>query len=386
MFWNCAFRVGVAAGVVLGLIGELHAKLAYEPGTTSDGFRYLVVAGEFSHDDRLSEFSAVVRSQEPSIITFNSPGGNVFKAIELGRMIRVLGLSTIQLRGVDCISACALAFLGGTSRFAEPGSIGVHRSSFSEGHQLSADDAVSTIQALTAEIMDYMIEMGADPGLMQLSLRYDASDIRFLSGSEMEEYRIVTSGMDQSAGELSTTAPPPPANPPVASAPASSPQPGPSLTAPEARTGRVRHPQGEVPVKALAEESSPNIAILRNGTPLRILSDEDRWYRVSGGGHFGYMHHTWVFVDQFERGPFEQRHIQIKSVSNLSDALAYARSSSLPLAVYVATNGWFAITLEDTFEEEIARQLVRKLKEQKAIPDDSFITYGNTYVRQACCW
>ncbi|WP_027155454.1 hypothetical protein [Mesorhizobium sp. WSM2561] len=97
------------------------------------------------------------------------------------------------------------------------------------------------------------------------------------------------------------------------------------------------------------------------------------------------MHHTWVFVDQYDSGPSRQRHIQIKSFDNLAEANAYARSASIAVSAYLVTNGWFAITLEKTYDEQMARNLVALLKKSGAIPDDAFVTYGNTYVRKVCC-
>ncbi|MGX9576963.1 hypothetical protein [Mesorhizobium sp. f-mel] len=124
---------------------------------------------------------------------------------------------------------------------------------------------------------------------------------------------------------------------------------------------------------------------MANGSPVAILDDADRWYRVQSGSQTGYMHHTWVLVDQYDSGPSRQRHIQIKSFDNLAEANAYARSASIAVSAYLVTNGWFAITLEKTYDEQMARNLVALLKKSGAIPDDAFVTYGNTYVRKVCC-
>ncbi len=39
-----------------------------------------------------------------------------------------------------------------------------------------------------------MTEMGIDPSLLQLSLRYEKDDMRYLSKSEMQQYRVTTLG------------------------------------------------------------------------------------------------------------------------------------------------------------------------------------------------
>ncbi|RUM95216.1 hypothetical protein EET67_24510 [Pseudaminobacter arsenicus] len=332
------------------------AGLTYDADQTSDGLRFVMVQGQFAFDDNLDEFAAVVRTHNPSVVSFNSPGGNVAKAMELGRLIRSFRLSTFQLKGLDCSSACALAFLGGVIRLAQPGAIGVHKSSFSEASPISTHEAVSAVQQLTADVMTYMIEMGVDPALLQLSLQYDSDDIRYLSRSEMERFRVVTT--DQ-ASQPQTEQPTPslPQQPNVAANPAPTGQSYNSLAIPDPRSGRVRHPKGQAPLKALAEGKSANVANVQNGTPVTILADNDRWYRLQVGSLTGYMHHTWVYVDQYDSGPFSQRHIQVKSVDNLIEAETIVRSSPVALSAYLATNGWFAITLEKTYDQQVASNL-----------------------------
>lgn len=366
------------------------AGLSYETDETSDGLRYIVVSGEFTNIDDLDEFAAVVRAGNPSVVGFNSPGGNVFKAMELGRLIRAFRLTTLQLRSLDCSSACALAFMGGVTRIAEPGAIGVHKSSFGPEVSISAADAVSAVQQLTAEVISYMIEMGVDPALLQLSLQYERDDIRYLSRSEMERYRVATTGSQDSQPPVAMPQPSPPPAPQTMPPRPDNQPPGlavrkPSLSIPTARSGRVLHPRGSVPLKLQPDGSSNDLATLRNGSAVSILGSRDRWYQVQYGATTGFMHHTWVHVDQFESGPFGRRHVQIKSVDSLSAVEAYVRSSSIPMSAYLASNGWFAITIEGTYERSRAKELLDLLKERGTIPDDSFTTFGTTYVRKVCC-
>ncbi|TIX85710.1 MAG: hypothetical protein E5V27_01450 [Mesorhizobium sp.] len=371
------------ASVLLGATAA-HAGLQFQAGQTDAGLRYIVVSGDFAYQDDLSGFEALARSNASVAVTFQSPGGNIQKAMELGRLIRRLGLNTAQFRALECSSACSLAFLGGIARYAEPGAIGVHKSSFSGDIPISTSDAVSVVQQVTAEIITYMVEMGVDPALLQLSLQYDNDDVRYLSKSEMAKYRVVT--LDTGASQAPSPPPSPqqlPPEPPVASLPPVSDYS--PLAIPQARSGRIRHPKGAAPLKALADGKSATLVKLRNGSPVAILGNVARWYRVQANGLIGYMHDTWVFVDQFESGPFGQRHIQVKSFDNLADASAYIRSASIRLTAYLATNGWFAVTLEDTFDQETAKNLAAELKSRGTIPDDSHMTFGNTYVRKVCC-
>lgn len=182
---------------VLGMIASLlsgpaAADLRYEQETTSDGVGLIIVSGVFEPDDDLQDFALAVGRIHPRAVVFDSPGGQPQKAMELGRLIRALGLSTFQPYGPACVSACALAFLGGVERYADPGAIGVHKTYFDEGAPLDPAGAVSAIQELTADTLEYLSEMEVDPELLELAMRYESTDIRYLSGSEMAEFHVTT--------------------------------------------------------------------------------------------------------------------------------------------------------------------------------------------------
>jgi hypothetical protein len=163
--------------------------LTFDAGYTLDG-SVVVVAGQFLFSDDFGGFERIVRESEARWVTFDSPGGDLYRAMEFGRLIRRLKLDTFAWRDLKCESACAYAFLGGAGRYAEAGSIGVHRSWIEAHGSLSAEDAVEAVQEVTADVMGYMAEMGVDPQLMRLALQYETSDMRYLSLSEMEQFRV----------------------------------------------------------------------------------------------------------------------------------------------------------------------------------------------------
>lgn len=208
-------------GIVASWIGLSAARaLEFQPVALDNGSTVILVKGEFRYEDQVSAFESAVRTASAEVVTFDSGGGNVDAALRLGRAIRSMGLSTVQLRSLECSSACALAFLGGVNRSAEPGSIGVHRTSFSGDAVLDGHEAAAAVQALTAEIMTYMIEMGTDPRLLQLSLSTDRDDMRYLTGREMQQYSIVndigTGRIMGNASKARITAPPTPSTPSTA--------------------------------------------------------------------------------------------------------------------------------------------------------------------------
>lgn len=361
--------------------GHAEASITYQRGVTEDRTPYLVVHGEFEYLDRIDAFLTEVTEHKPAFVTFNSPGGSLVTGMKLGRAIRASGLNTIQVKDKECSSACAVAFLGGVNRMATAGSIGVHKNSFANSAKMNVDDAVSATQAATADLIGYFKEMGVDVGLLQLSMQYESWDIRYLSLSEMVEYGVINLQQDN-PNKLRLKSP----DREMAAAPATTARPDANpLEMPAAKTGQVRHPRGAITLLATPDENGVGVARLPNRAHVQILDDRDRWYRVMAGAFTGYVHHTWIKVDQFHPSPFEGRFVQIRSFDNYADAEAYVRSSSLPLTAFLTSNGWFAITLDGAYEDVRAKQILHDLKGEQRIPGDSYRTYGNTYVRKICC-
>lgn len=183
-------RFLLTAALCLGLAAPAAAKMNFRQEKTDSGVRYIVIEGEFAPDDKADGLKKAVEQYKPDLVMFNSPGGNVASAMEYGRLIRELGLPTLQVKNHECASACSLAFLGGVQRYAEPGSIGVHRASFTD--EVEAKEAVAAIQELTAEVIGYLTEMEVDPALLQISLAVDNSDIRYLTAAEMLDLGVTT--------------------------------------------------------------------------------------------------------------------------------------------------------------------------------------------------
>ncbi|WP_037077964.1 hypothetical protein [Rhizobium sp. CCGE 510] len=204
----------------VAMAGEGHAAISYQRLDGAPGERGLVIKGVFEFSDDPTQLVDEYKQSQADYISFDSPGGNVVSAISFGRAIRALNARTLQIRALECASACAFAFVGGVERFAEPGSIGVHRISLSDDIPMDNKLAVSTVQLMTGEIIGYLNDMGVSPNLLQLSLSIDSTDIRYLTAAEMRNWNINTPE-DMPAPQES--APPPAAAPEVSATPADMP-------------------------------------------------------------------------------------------------------------------------------------------------------------------
>ncbi|CAN7388494.1 trypsin-like peptidase domain-containing protein [Pararhizobium sp. LjRoot235] len=158
-----------------------------------------------------------------------------------------------------------------------------------------------------------------------------------------------------------------------------------SLRVPQARTGFVRHPKGVAPIKAAASGDAKAIGQAPNGSTVEVMEVRDDWYRVTVGGSSGYMHYSWVRVNQFEEAAGDGRFVQVKSFRTLEDARSFINGAPVPLAAHLAANGWIAVTLHDVYGEQEAKDVSNALKARGLIEKDSMVTYGNTYVRKICC-
>jgi len=120
---------------------------------------------------RLSE--ALVGVEGNVAIWLNSPGGNLFAGMQLGRIIRKRGASTHiidarTLRPGKCYSACAMTFLGGLYRYNDKGGrYGVHRASLLVGPTGTRDLG----EHLSSAIAAYIREMGVHARLLDLCMK-----------------------------------------------------------------------------------------------------------------------------------------------------------------------------------------------------------------------
>lgn len=76
----------------------------------------IAVVGDLELGDE-DKFADAVGASSDAIVLFQSRGGNLVAAIEIGRTIRRKGFSTLVPDNTQCASACALAWLGGRARY-----------------------------------------------------------------------------------------------------------------------------------------------------------------------------------------------------------------------------------------------------------------------------
>lgn len=190
-----------AKDMTFDIIYQNHTNVVVADGVitadTPDAFRAFLASEPFDGFDFL--------------IDLNSPGGNLWGGMELGRMIRAEGLTArvmaypprISSEGSwnpseepgMCMSACALAFLGGEDRKVENGLLGFHQFSSAVNAQGEVADLYETetiTQVLSGRVHEYIEEMGVSATLFSKMSRTLPEEMYLPNTQEREELKIVT--------------------------------------------------------------------------------------------------------------------------------------------------------------------------------------------------
>lgn len=126
-----------------------------------------------------------------STLYLESPGGDLMGGLELGRVIRSLGLIT-AIGHNGCYSACTLAFLGGIWRFNYyHAPFGVHQFRFVEPLPGEGSDSAQIVSGL---IVHYLQQMDINPEVFALMTTAPSEGIRLVSYAEQERLGLINNG------------------------------------------------------------------------------------------------------------------------------------------------------------------------------------------------
>ncbi|MFN7883617.1 MAG: hypothetical protein ACK5PF_11475, partial [bacterium] len=136
-----------------------------------------------------------------TVLVFDSPGGSVFGATELGTVIRQNRLDTQQSRSYShqvefnvinivedakCASSCVLAFVGGINRVIDPdANFGIHQFSGASG-----DIGDGATQVTVVALASYLEEMGISRELLDAASLVPPNRIYWLTPQQTKRLRV----------------------------------------------------------------------------------------------------------------------------------------------------------------------------------------------------
>jgi hypothetical protein len=178
----------------IDLPDDLPRRLEFDTVDAGDFGQVLLINGGIEPGDA-DRFAAHLASLDapPGLVAINSPGGVVGEALSIGRSLREAGADTIMLPGMACLSACPYILAGGVERrVSGDAAVGMHQHYYDTPGYMPVFLAVEGIQHGQGQTLEYLIEMGIDPGLMLYSLNTPPNEIYLLVEDELLDTRLAT--------------------------------------------------------------------------------------------------------------------------------------------------------------------------------------------------
>lgn len=124
-------------------------------------------------------------------IHFDSPGGDLFEAMKIGRIIRDGLMATQVTRDSSCYSACVIAFIGGVIRIPV-GPVGIH--SFYSKELIGPSEFASVSQrydAVSLQVEQYLRAMRIPVALLDEMKSIPHYNIQVLEFEEMKRLGVI---------------------------------------------------------------------------------------------------------------------------------------------------------------------------------------------------
>jgi hypothetical protein len=195
------------AGLVLSLAWATPAAAAdisIERANISSS-ALIAIDGTLVPED-IDQFRTKVADVKSATVLFRGEGGSVLAAIRIGRYIRLKNWNTYVPANTTCASACALAWLGGRRRLANP----MARIGFHAAHTTKGGEVTETGMG-NAMIGAYLNELGLSEEAIVYITSAEPRSMHWLTASD-----AATFGIELETLLTHNAQPPPPsANPPT---------------------------------------------------------------------------------------------------------------------------------------------------------------------------
>jgi len=195
------FAIALAVALSLNSSWGSAADIREQDVAQSDGAKIITVTGELELGDE-RRFSNIAVQAKGAVVLFDSPGGSVPAAIQIGKAIRLEGFATVVPEGSTCASACALAWLGGVARYmGASAKVGFHAAYVSA----SGERQVSSVA--NALIGGYLNGLGFSENAIAFFTSAPPEGVRWLTFEESTRLGIEVRSIDEKPKEEGGTSP-----------------------------------------------------------------------------------------------------------------------------------------------------------------------------------
>jgi hypothetical protein len=130
-----------------------------------------------------------------------SPGGDIDAALELGRLLRKLGVFTFIGRNDQCLSACVFAFMGGERR-SVAGRLGIHRPFLPV--VLDTPDRQARFRHLQRTLKNYIEELDFPASLYEAVMAVPPESMHILAPADLKRFYL--EGISPSSEDIADAA------------------------------------------------------------------------------------------------------------------------------------------------------------------------------------
>ena len=120
-------------------------------------------------------------------VSVSGNGGDVDAAMEVGRALRRLGVSTFVARGNQCLSSCVFAFMGGDRRRVA-GRIGIHRPYFSSTRKVP--DRPAYYRRLEQRLQQYFEDLDFPRSLYEALMAVPPESMSILTAADLKKFYL----------------------------------------------------------------------------------------------------------------------------------------------------------------------------------------------------
>lgn len=117
----------------------------------------------------------------------NTRGGEIFAAMEIGRLLRRESATLHVSRSAECSSACVFVLMGATARSVTPGGrVGIHRPS------LGTAGSRTLVESMREQMVRYAEEMNVPRRIVDDMMATPNRRLRYLTPTELSGWVVVS--------------------------------------------------------------------------------------------------------------------------------------------------------------------------------------------------
>lgn len=168
---------------------------------------YAFFSGSITREDLISAgvMADLLRSGKQKLagntVWLASNGGDIDAGMELGRLLRKLGVFTLIGRNDQCMSACVFVFMGGERR-SVAGRLGIHRPFFP--FTQDAPDRQVRFRLLQKILKDYIEEMDFPDSLYEAVMLVPPESMQILAPADLKKFYL--EGISPSSEDIADAA------------------------------------------------------------------------------------------------------------------------------------------------------------------------------------